>query len=122
MKRILSAILVLTTLISLFSAPASAANTPGEALGELNIFSGGYPMEYLSVNGKVQKQEYTYFLDDSPSGETTEIPAYCVNPQQFGVPQTVGPGESIKYLAEEAASDPKIVGLVANMYPPPWPR
>ena len=33
------------------------------------------------------------------------------------MPQTVAEGESIRYLAEEKASDPKIVGLVANMYP-----
>ena len=40
-----------------------------------------------------------------------------MTPNQYGVPQTVPEGESIKYLAKEAATDPKIVGLVANMYP-----
>ena len=33
------------------------------------------------------------------------------------MPQTVPEGESIRYLAEEKASDPKVVGLIANMYP-----
>ena len=33
------------------------------------------------------------------------------------MPQTVGPGESIKYLAEERASDPKVVGIISNGYP-----
>ena len=33
------------------------------------------------------------------------------------MPQTVGPGESIKYLAEEKASDPKVVGIISNGYP-----
>ena len=46
-----------------------------------------------------------------------EAPAYCVNPTTPGVPQTVGPGESIKYLAEERASDPKVVGIISNGYP-----
>lgn len=35
----------------------------------------------------------------------------------MGVPQTVGVGESIEYLADEKASDPKVVGIVANGYP-----
>lgn len=119
MKRLISLILALTILFSLFcAAPAGAASTPEEALGEVNIYSGGYPMAYLDVNGRVQKQEYTYFLDeDADTGEIKEIPAYCVNPNQYGVPQTVGKGESIRYLAAEKASDPKVVGLVANMYP-----
>lgn len=118
MKRILSMILSLSMLLSLFVGMASAANTPEEALGEVQIYSGGFPMSYLAVNGKVQLQEYTYFEQrDKNTGETKQIPAYCVNPNQYGVPQTVGKGKSIKYLAEERASDPKVVGLVANMYP-----
>ena len=71
-------------------------------------------MKYLAVNGKVQTQSYTYFLYENSAGETQEIPAYCVNPNQYGVPQTVAEGESIRYLAEEKASDPKVVGLVAR--------
>ena len=74
-------------------------------------------LRYLAVNGRVQTQSYTYFLYEDRNGETLEIPAYCVTPNQYGVPQTVPEGESIEYLAEERASDPKIVGLVANMYP-----
>lgn len=54
---------------------------------------------------------------ESNDGSTKESPAYCVNPNQYGVPQTVGPGESIKYLAEEKASDPKVVGIISNGYP-----
>ena len=38
-------------------------------------------------------------------------------PTTPGVPQTVGPGESIKYLADETASDPKVVGIISNGYP-----
>ena len=117
MKRIISLMLTLAVALSLLILPAGAASTPEEALGEVNIYSGGYSMKYLAVNGKVQTQSYTYFLYENSAGETQEIPAYCVNPNQYGVPQTVPEGESIRYLAEEKASDPKVVGLIANMYP-----
>ena len=117
MKRIISLMLTLAVALSLLILPTGAASTPEEALGEVNIYSGGYSMKYLAVNGKVQTQSYTYFLYENSAGETQEIPAYCVNPNQYGVPQTVPEGESIRYLAEEKASDPKVVGLIANMYP-----
>ena len=117
MKRIISLMLTLAVTLSLLVLLAGAASTPEEALGEVNIYSGGYSMNYLAVNGRVQTQSYTYFLYENAAGETQEIPAYCVNPDQYGVPQTVPEGESIRYLAEEKASDPKVVGLVANMYP-----
>ena len=51
------------------------------------------------------------------NGRTKEIPAYCVNPNIYGVPQTVGPGESIKYIAKEKGSDPKVMGIIASGYP-----
>ena len=51
------------------------------------------------------------------NGRTKEIPAYCVNPNTKGVPQTVAPGESIKYIAKEKGNDPKVMGIVANGYP-----
>ena len=117
MKRIISLMLTLAVALSLLILPTGAASTPEEALGEVNIYSGGYSMNYLAVNGRVQTQSYTYFLYRNSVGETQEIPAYCVTPDQYGVPQTVPEGESIRYLAEEKASDPKVVGLVANMYP-----
>ena len=117
MKKLLSLFLAFVIALGLLPTAAFAASTPEEALGEVNIYSGGYSMNYLAVNGRVQTQSYTYFLYKNAAGETQEIPAYCVNPNQYGVPQTVAEGESIRYLAEEKASDPKVVGLVANMDP-----
>ena len=117
MKRIISLMLTLAVTLSLLVLLAGAASTPEEALGEVNIYSGGYSMNYLAVNGRVQTQSYTYFLYRNSVGETQEILAYCVTPDQYGVPQTVPEGESIRYLAEEQASDSKVVGLVANMSP-----
>ena len=60
---------------------------------------------------------YTYFNYVDSQGRTKEIPAYCVNPNTKGVPQSVAPGESIKYLAEEKGNDPKVMGIIANGYP-----
>lgn len=116
-QRLFSMLLAFAVILGIIPSVASAASTPEEALGEVNMYSGGYSMKYLAVNGRVQTQSYTYFLREDSSGELEEIPAYCVTPNQYGVPQTVPEGESIEYLAEEKASDPKVVGLIANMYP-----
>ena len=107
MKRIISLMLTLAVALSLLVVPAGAASTPEEALGEVNIYSGGYSMNYLAVNGRVQTQSYTYFLYENAAGETQEIPAYCVNPNQYGVPQTVPEGESIRYLRRKRHQTPK---------------
>lgn len=115
-KRLLSVFLAMLTLLSLFPT-AMAASSEDAALGEVNIYNGDYELGYLSINGAVRKQKYTYFLYEGNDGQQKEAPAYCVNPNTKGVPQTVGPGQSIKYLAEEKASDPKVVGIISNGYP-----
>ena len=116
-RRLLSLFLAFVTILSLLPTAAFAASSEEEALGEVDIYNGDYELGYLAINGTVRKQKYTYFLYESNDGSTKESPAYCVNPNQYGVPQTVGPGESIKYLAEEKASDPKVVGIISNGYP-----
>ena len=73
-------LLAFILILGILPTVASAASTPEEALGEVDIYSGGYSMKYLAVNGKVQTQSYTYFLYENSGGETQEIPAYCVNP------------------------------------------
>lgn len=116
-KRLISMLLALLAVMGLLPTAAFAASTPEEALGEVQIYNGGVEMSYLSINGRIRSQIYTYYNYDNGSGSTREIPAYCVNPNALGVPQTVGVGESIEYLADEKASDPKVVGIVANGYP-----
>ena len=96
---------------------ALAANTEEEALGEVDIYNGGYELSYLTINGRIRTQDYTYFNYVDAKGQKKEVPAYCVNPNIKGVPQTVGVGESIKYLANERSSDPKVVGIISNGYP-----
>lgn len=116
-KRLISLFLVLLSVLALLPTAAFAADTPEAALGEVDIYNGGYELGYLMINGAVKKQNYTYFNYVDAKGQKKEVPAYCVNPTTPGVPQTVAPGESIKYLAEEKASDPKVVGIISNGYP-----
>ena len=116
MKKLLSLFLACILLLGILPTSVFAADSVEEALGEVNIYNGDYELGYLSINGAVKKQTYTYFLYESNDGTTKESPAYCVNPTTPGVPQSVGPGESIKYLAEEKASDPKVVGIISNGY------
>ena len=114
-KRMIAMLLCIATMLSLCTGFASAASsTIAGALGEVNITNGGYKMSYLSMNGVVRSQSYTYFNFKSASGAIKEIPAYCINPTTKGVPRSVSPGTSIKYIANEASNDPKIVGIIAN--------
>ena len=117
MRKIVSFLLAVILALGLLPAGASAADSVEAALGEVNIYNGEYELAYLSINGTIRKQIYTYFLYEANDGTMRESPAYCVNPNTTGVPQTVGPGESIKYLAEEKSSDPKVVGIISNGYP-----
>ena len=75
MKRIISLMLTLAVALSLLVLPAGAASTPEEALGEVNIYSGGYSMNYLAVNGRVQTQSYTYFLYENAAGRDPGDPS-----------------------------------------------
>lgn len=116
-KRLVSTLLALVMVLGMLPATALAASSEEEALGEVNIYNGEQKLSYLSINGRIRELIYTYFNYVDSNGRTKEIPAYCVNPNTKGVPQTVGPGESIKYLAKEKGSDPKVMGIIANGYP-----
>lgn len=117
MKKRLTLFLAFVLAMGILPTASFAASTPVEAMGEVNIYNGDYALSYLSINGIIRTQNYTYFNFTTNTGQVREVPAYCVNPNTPGVPQTVGPGESIKYLANERASDPKVVGIVSNGYP-----
>ena len=54
-KRCTAILLLIVTVIGLFPAVTLAANTPEEALGEIDIYNGGEQLAYLAVNGRVQK-------------------------------------------------------------------
>mgnify|MGYP001780022710 CR=1 FL=1 len=116
-KRLVSMLLVLVMVLGMLPATALAASSEEEALGEVNIYNGEQKLSYLSINGRIRELIYTYFNHVDANGRTKEIPAYCVNPNTTGVPQTVAPGESIKYIAKEKGNDPKVMGIIANGYP-----
>lgn len=116
-KRLVSMLLALVMVLGMLPVTALAASSEEEALGEVNIYNGEQKLSYLSINGRIRELIYTYFNHVDANGRTKGIPAYCVNPNTTGVPQTVGPGESIKYIAKEKGSDPKIMGIIANGYP-----
>ncbi len=116
-KKILTVILAVVMLLGIVPAQVFAASTEAEALGEVSIYSDGVKLNYLVVNGSVREQTYTYYNYVNANGQTKEIPAYCVNPNQWGVPQKAPIGTGVKYLANSKSSDPKAIGIVANGYP-----
>lgn len=116
-KRLISMLLLVVMVLGMLPATALAASSEEEALGEVNIYNGEQKLSYLSINGRIRELIYTYFNHVDANGRTKEIPAYCVNPNTTGVPQTVGPGESIKYIAKEKGNDSKVMGIIANGYP-----
>ena len=116
-KRLISMLLLVVMVLGMLPATALAASSEEEALGEVNIYNGEQKLSYLSINGRIRELIYTYFNYVDSQGRTKEIPAYCVNPNTKGVPRTVAPGQSIKYMAKEKGSDPKVMGIIANGYP-----
>lgn len=116
-KRLISMLLLVVMVLGMLPVTALAASSEEEALGEVNIYNGEQKLSYLSINGRIRELIYTYFNHVDANGRTKEIPAYCVNPNTTGVPQTVAPGESIKYIAKEKGNDPKVMGIIANGYP-----
>ena len=117
-KRVLSMFLALLTICGLIPTTAFAAPTLEEAMAEVDIYSKDQDIVYLTANGKVQNQKYIYYNYTSViTGETKEIPAYCVDPRLYGVPETVSEGTPIKYSSSETVSDPKVCGIIANGYP-----
>lgn len=79
-KRVLSLLLALVTILGILPTAAFAASTEEEALGEVDIYNGGYELSYLSINGRIRTQDYTYFKYEDAKGQLKEVPAYCVNP------------------------------------------
>ena len=67
-KRFMSAFLAVIMLFSMLSTTAFAASSEEEALGEINIFNGGVTMSYLSINGRIREQIYTYRKPYEQSG------------------------------------------------------
>jgi len=117
-KRMISLLLVLITLLGILPVPSFAAPTLEEAMAEVDIYSRDKELVWLTMNGRVNKQKMIYYNYESPmTGQIKEIPAYCIDPDLYGVPEKVSEGTSIKYSASETMSDYKLVGIIANGYP-----
>lgn len=118
LRRLFSLLLAVLVLVGTFALPASAAPTLEEAMAEVNVYAKNMDLNWLTMNGSIKTQHYTYYNYTSPiSGETQEIPAYCVDPRLYGVPALVPEGTAIKYSGERLVSDPKVCGIIANGYP-----
>lgn len=113
MKKLFFLIITLASL-GLGCNVANAASTVEEALGDVDIHCDGTTMNYLVAGRGVQNLKYAYYEYYSDfTGETKEIPAYCVNPNDPGAGQ-VG---SYTVNCASLASDPKLVGIISNGYP-----
>ena len=97
-KRLLSLFLAFVHSLGILPTAALAANAEEEALGEVDIYNGGYELSYLTINGRIRTQDYTYFNYVDAKGQKKRGTSHCVNPNIKGVPQTVGVGESIELL------------------------
>ena len=58
MKKLLSMFLACVLLLGILPTSAWAADSVEAALGEVDIYNGGYELGYLSINGAVKKQDY----------------------------------------------------------------
>ena len=117
-KRIMSLFLAVLTLVSTFTLPASAAPTLDAAMAEVDVYARNDDLEWLTMNGSIKTQHYTYYnYTSAQTGQVKEIPAYCVDPRLYGVPALVEEGTAIKYGAESIVNDPKVCGIIANGYP-----
>ena len=79
-KRLIALLLVLVTVLGMLPATALAAGSEEEALGEVNIYNGGQKLAYLSINGRIREQIYTYFNYVDSQGRTKEIPRTVSTP------------------------------------------
>ena len=117
-QRFISLFLVLVTILGMLAIPAGAASSLEDAMAEVDVYARNEELSWLTMNGAVATQFYTYYNYTSVQiGQVTEIPAYCVDPYLKGVPVLVPEGTSIKYGSSSTVSDPKVCGILGNGYP-----
>lgn len=112
-KRLISMLLALLAVMGLLPTAAFAASTPEEALGEVQIYNGGVEMSYLSINGRIRSQIYTYYNYDNGSGSTREIPLTVSTRTRWG---SLRPWESVRVLNISPMKKPAIPRLSVS-----WP-
>jgi len=103
--RFLSLLLVVATLASLFTLPASAASLNGS--GTVNIqYLGRHEYLSKSTGGSLSGSSWSYTSNDGLTGT-----AYCVN---WGL-SAVSPSKSL--TLQEYNRNPQTMGVFANGYP-----
>ena len=118
LKKLIALLLALVAMLCVCQLPAFAAPTLEEAMAEVDVYGRNEKLKWLTMNGSVKVQYYTYYLYEShANGQVKEIPAYCVDPRLDGVPTSVPEGTAIKYGAQSLVSDEKVAAIIANGYP-----
>ena len=74
MKRIAALLLTLLLVVGLLPTVALAASSEEEALGEVQIYHDGTEMSYLSINGRVRTQVFTYYNYINAKGQSVRAP------------------------------------------------
>ena len=70
-KRIIAAFLAVLTIFSMLAVPASAASSLEEAMAEVDIYAKHDSLNWLTMNGSIKEQHYTYYLYTSEqTGQT----------------------------------------------------
>ena len=59
-KKILAFLLAVLTIVSALAMPVSAASTLEEAMRDVNVYAKDKDLNYLTMNGSVKVQHYTY--------------------------------------------------------------
>lgn len=117
MKQNVSLFLVIAFILGLIPPPIARANTIPDALNDVSIYAKDEKLTWLRMNGSTITHEYTYYNYRRDDGSVTEIPAYCVNPNLYGVPSVVGEGVGVGYTTSYLETNSAIVNIVASGYP-----
>ena len=81
-KRMISLFLALVALLGILPVTSLAAPTLEEAMAEVNVYARSEVLDWLTMNGSVKEQHYTYYnYRSEQTGHVKEIPAYCVDPR-----------------------------------------
>ncbi len=74
-RRILALLLTLLTVLGMFPATALAASSEEAALGEIDIYSDGTELDYLSINGAARSQNIPTTISKRRTAQPARYPA-----------------------------------------------
>ena len=59
-KRITAMLLTIAMMISMFAVPISAASSLEDAMRDVDVYARSEELSYLTMNGQIKTQHYTY--------------------------------------------------------------